>query len=317
MFRLALIALASFCLLANPVSLHADDFVLDSHEHTLRAIERDIDSLSQSIDSTKDDIQVLFRTMEANIDALKAQYADQSQKDAGIQAKIARMDNALQRVTAMMQAIGSDEYLLRKKVDNSLAHLSRNLRASENLLHIVCLVGLFVLVAVVAVCAMLIVQWQKKMRLQESSILALSETTDTLSTEVMEQFIKAIDKAGHDTDALLALLAKHTNVGIVKKIADRLAFMEVTMTKMDPSVRGFKQLAKSIRQMKDNLKANGYDIVDMLGKSYNAGMRVVANFIDDENMEKGKQIITGIVKPQINYKGLMIQSAQITVTQNL
>lgn len=69
--------------------------------------------------------------------------------------------------------------------------------------------------------------------------------------------------------------------------------------------------------MKDNLSANGYEIVDMLGKPYNQGMKVTANFIEDENLEQGQQIITGIIKPQINYKGKMIQAAQITVSQNI
>ena len=86
---------------------------------------------------------------------------------------------------------------------------------------------------------------------------------------------------------------------------------------MDPKIRGHKQLSKSISQMKDNLLANGYELVDMLGKPYNDGMKVSANFIEDEDVEHGKQIITGIIKPQINYNGIMIQSAQITVSQNL
>ena len=46
-------------------------------------------------------------------------------------------------------------------------------------------------------------------------------------------------------------------------------------------------------------------------------MKVTANFIEDENLEQGQQIITGIIKPQINYKGKMIQAAQITVSQNI
>lgn len=86
---------------------------------------------------------------------------------------------------------------------------------------------------------------------------------------------------------------------------------------MDPSVRGYKQLTKSISQMKNNLLANGYEIVDMLGKPYHEGMKVTANFVEDENMEQGQQIITGIIKPQINYQGQMIQAAQITVSQNI
>lgn len=55
----------------------------------------------------------------------------------------------------------------------------------------------------------------------------------------------------------------------------------------------------------------------MLGKPYNEGMRVVANFIPDDTLEEGKQIITGITKPQVNYNGKMIQSAEITVSQNI
>jgi hypothetical protein len=46
-------------------------------------------------------------------------------------------------------------------------------------------------------------------------------------------------------------------------------------------------------------------------------MKVVANFIVDENLPEHTQIITSITKPQINYKGKMIQAAQITVSQNI
>lgn len=56
--------------------------------------------------------------------------------------------------------------------------------------------------------------------------------------------------------------------------------------------------------------------MDMLGKPYVEGMKATPNFIPDETLKEGEQIITGIIKPQINYKGIMIQSAQITVSQN-
>ena len=46
-------------------------------------------------------------------------------------------------------------------------------------------------------------------------------------------------------------------------------------------------------------------------------MRVIANFTEDENLENGTQIITAIIKPQINFKGQMIQAAQVTVSQNI
>lgn len=107
------------------------------------------------------------------------------------------------------------------------------------------------------------------------------------------------------------------NHELIKTLADRITFMQITLYRMDKSIRGHKQLSKTINQMKDNLLANGYEIVDMLGQRYHEGMKVVANFIEDEDLPQGDQIITGIIKPQINYKGVMIQSAQITVSQNV
>ncbi len=104
---------------------------------------------------------------------------------------------------------------------------------------------------------------------------------------------------------------------LVLKVADEIVRIELNMSRMDSSIRGYKQLAKAVEHIKDNFSANGYEIVNMLGKPYNEGMKVIANFVVDEDLEEGKQIITGITKPQINYNGQMIQAAQITVSQNI
>jgi len=86
---------------------------------------------------------------------------------------------------------------------------------------------------------------------------------------------------------------------------------------MDSSIKGFKQLAASVRRIKDNLMANDYELIDMLNKHYDEGMRVFADFLVDENLNFGERIITTIIKPQINFKGELIQKAKITVSQNI
>ena len=101
------------------------------------------------------------------------------------------------------------------------------------------------------------------------------------------------------------------------KVADEIVRIETNLSRMDESVKGYKQLKKAVERIRTNFLANGYEIVEMLGKPYNEGMKVVANFVSDETLADGEQKITGIIKPQINYNGKMIQSAQITVSQNL
>ena len=102
---------------------------------------------------------------------------------------------------------------------------------------------------------------------------------------------------------------------LVLKVADELTRIEKNLSKMSKETKGIKQLFASVKRIKDNFEANGYEIVDMLGKEYNEGMKVSATFIPDESLDEGVQIITRIIKPQVNYKGLMIQSAQIEVSQ--
>lgn len=98
------------------------------------------------------------------------------------------------------------------------------------------------------------------------------------------------------------------------KMADEIVRIQINLTHMEPDTRGLKQLSAAVKRIQDNLEANGYQIVEMLSKPYHEGMNVIANFRSDENLEKGVQIITRIIKPQVNFKGIMIQCAQIEVS---
>ena len=105
--------------------------------------------------------------------------------------------------------------------------------------------------------------------------------------------------------------ADHT---LALKVADEIIRIQKNLTRMDEKTKGLKQLIASVKRIQDNFASNGYEIVEMLGKTFNDGMKVSANFIPDEDLETGQQIITRIIKPQVNYKEIMIQSAQIEVS---
>jgi len=101
---------------------------------------------------------------------------------------------------------------------------------------------------------------------------------------------------------------------LVLKIADRLTAMETNHYRMDPNTRGLKQLKNAVKSIKENYLAKGYEIVEMLELEYKEGMNVTANFIPSDKIEKGKRIITRVIKPQVNFNGKMIQAAQIEVS---
>ena len=182
----------------------------------------------------------------------------------------------------------------------------------------VCLLLLFIIGGVIYYVL------HKRINKGNTKIDILKQKAEKLNEDILNQFAHEIGEMQKIASSLAALSQTTANNGnadidhsLIKVLADRITFMEVTLYRMDPKVKGFKQLSKSIAQMKDNLLANGYELVEMLGKRYNDGMKVVANFIEDEDLAEGTQIITNIIKPQINYKGKMIQAAQITVSQNI
>ena len=144
---------------------------------------------------------------------------------------------------------------------------------------------------------------QKSM--QEESVKLDNKLVELLEKQMTSQPIVTESKSS-EPDHSLAL-----------KVADEIIRIETNLSKMDPSVKGYKQLSKAVERIRANFMANGYEIVDMLNKPYNEGMKVTANFVSDESLADGEQKITGITKPQINYNGKMIQSAQITVSQNI
>lgn len=181
--------------------------------------------------------------------------------------------------------------------------------------------GLWIFIILALLVTAIVLIFGRLFAKRGNEVASLSAKADKLNEEIVNRLSSEMSEIQSISKQLSS--ASTTTAGgtdneqkLIMTLADRITFMEMTLYKMDSSVRGHKQLSKSIKQMKDNLLANGYELVDMLGKDYHDGMKVNANFIEDEDLPAGKQIITGIIKPQINYNGKMIQSAQITVSQN-
>ncbi|MBP6754761.1 MAG: hypothetical protein KA210_01340 [Bacteroidia bacterium] len=100
-----------------------------------------------------------------------------------------------------------------------------------------------------------------------------------------------------------------------KRVADEIVRFTTNLSRMDESIKGFKQLSASVRKLEQSLNANHYELENLLNKPYNSGMNIEATIIIDDNLNAGESFITRIIKPQINYKGKLIQAAQVEVSQ--
>lgn len=148
---------------------------------------------------------------------------------------------------------------------------------------------------------------QTKISIEESLVKEFGKQTDLIDNQLQlleQQKSEAPTNPNAEPDHSLAL-----------KVADEITLIERNISFMDKNVKGLKQLLRSVQKLKDNLSANGYEMPELLGKQFHQGMKlIVVNSVPDENLEKGDEIISKIIKPQVNYNNKMIQPAQVEVS---
>jgi chromosome segregation ATPase len=267
------------------------------------------------IESTQSTVQILQRENEILKRDIRTLTQSVKLQKSEMDSLKSELVNTAQSIDALADSLNLNITTTRSEIQSSSKILSNSIaKKSQTGLWIFCALAL-ALIVVAFILGKLIAK-------RGNEVASLSAKADKLNEEIVNRMASEMNDM-QTISKQLSLLSNASGASseseqkLITTLADRITFMEMTLYKMDSSVRGHKQLAKSIKQMKDNLLANGYELVDMLGKDYHDGMKVTANFVEDEELPQGKQVITGIIKPQINYNGKMIQSAQITVSQNI
>lgn len=178
------------------------------------------------------------------------------------------------------------------------------------------------IVFIILICILTIVIAQIKGNHKLKNRLSNRQDQNTSDIEMLkshlvdfdDKFLQTLMKEIEGNQGSKSVQPNHT---LALKVADEVGRIETNLSKMDPAIRGYKQLQKSVERIKNYYLSQGYEIVDMLGKAYNEGMMVDADFAIDESLPEGSQIITSIKKPQVNYQGTTIQKATIIVSQNI
>lgn len=182
----------------------------------------------------------------------------------------------------------------------------------------------FIIIVIIAIVITFFMKFKKGINSIEE-VRKVQSTLDKAQKSLQEESIKLDNKLLEVTERYLSsmgnsrdILSDKTKIdhSLALKVADEIIRIELNLSRMDSSIKGYKQLAKAVQRIKDNFQANGYEIIDMLGKPYVAGMKAAVTFVTDESLEKGQQIISKIIKPQINYQQQMIQAAEIEVSQS-
>lgn len=284
-----------------------------------------LDAFAQNV--TKEDLDTEIKPLTLKVSTLQSDNTKLKLKLESLTAKLKSSNDTLERLKQEVQGNSSDitkaSNELGEKIEQTGAKNERKITEISELLSKNSLYGIISVLAAVLLSGLLYWLLSKRQESDKSDFIdqlskAKSSIEESLvkefgkQTNLMETHLKIIEQQKNAIPADSNVKPDHS---LALKVADEITLIERNISLMDTGVKGLKQLSRSVDKIKDNLSANGYEIPTLLGKPFNQGMKIVpVSTIPDENLETGVEIISKIIKPQVNYNDKMIQAAQVEVS---
>ena len=281
----------------------------DELQMTLSSLRESVDALNEIVASVAsqsakarqlgDDNAMLLRTVNARL----ASFAEkQGEINAQHDEEWNKMNGSLDAVEVAVSETESNLLSEASRLDAQLAAQGKSTTLG--------IAGAVLLLVVASLALWKLIQSSSK-RTQKS----VADDIELSKKRMAEQMIELDQKLAEALTGASVQGASSDDHSLALKVADEVTRIESNLSQMDSGVRGHKQLSKSVVNVKNNLQASGYEVVEMLGKPYNEGMIVEADFTLDENLDEGQRIITRIRKPEVRFNGEVIQVGKVTVSQ--
>ena len=263
--------------------LNSQNYTIGKQSQTISALQEQNTGLNASIDSLSQLIQTNSQNIVTNSKELGTKIQETGQK---ADSQIAQLDSSVEKnrlywiiATLVTLLLGGLVYwLLGNRIKSSKTDVETQIRNT-------------------------------KASIEEESV-----KLDNKLVEVLETQLKIQQETSKSQPVASNEKADHS---LALKVADEIVRMQKNISKMEEGTKGLKPLLKGIERIQNNFAANGYEMINYLNKPYDERMEIdVINFLTDENLEEGTRIITAVIKPQVNYKEVLIQKAQVDVTQN-
>ena len=291
-------------------------------EKRFSQLEQQIQELKEDYEATQNELQKL-RLQDNSIQRSVNGLSNKSEK---LSSQIDSLQDLLQtnsnKVNNLDQQISEQKEELRGQISDTREMTNKSVSELDNALSRNTLYWIIAVLALGLLSFFAFYFLKRKVSANQSSVYeTLNSTRRELEQEairldekligVMESQMKIIQE---DTKAQPESEENEQDHSLALKMADEIVRIEKNISRMDEGTKGLKQLSKAVERIKDNFASNGYEMVNMVGKSFDERMKAsIVNTVPDDNLKDGEQIISRIIKPQINYKGVMIQAAQVEV----
>lgn len=290
-------------LFAGLNSFAQDDSKQIELEKQVRLLKTEISTLKQNQQSSNGKISDLSNTVSA-----------QSRSIDSLRKNISKVNEQMKQTSSDMKKDISD-------TNDNINYKEKAMMSAINTKSVYAgLIGLLALVLSVVIFIIYrrrVNQSTLDLNNIDSQITSLKNEQHRLEENIIasnDKLISAIEKQAVvvKTEAEI----KDQDHSLALAVANELTRIQQNLNFMDPTVKGVSQLKNRAKAIMTTLNSKQYDIPDLLGKVYNEGDNIIATMELNEDMKEGTNRIKRVIRPQVSYKGKLIQAAEVFVEFN-
>ena len=290
-------------------------------------LKKEYDKQLLQLNNTAKQQQEKIRKLENKIreqyKSLNSQLADQQVEH---QKQVEQLTQNLEALSTQQQTTQNKLIQLTDSIellDKSTTVRSEQLNQSMSYRTISVMVGLLILLALMGLS-----YWLLKKRQAENSKDLSTQVQHALES-VRKSEEKMVQSDTQLADRLLEVVAQLkqseqiTKAGnqqhepdhsLPLKLADEIHRMRKRLAALPEETKGLKPLSKSLERLEEELQEQGYEIIDYTGLKYTENMSIKAQLVPSDDLEEGQSIISKVLVPQINFKGVSIRMADVEVS---
>jgi hypothetical protein len=255
-----------------------------------------------------------FKFLESNYNVLKKQNTSLVKSNKLLLKNLVLINQDLINIKKSIK-ISSDSVLkIQESITNIDSKTSNNFQilSNKNSLFIAIILITFILIIVFSKW---LITYLNKLNVRniEEVDNKLKNELNKVDLNVLKIIENQLNLIKQDKQSLGSTEISHN---LTLKVGDEIHRMKKRIENMPKETKGLTALFNSLNRLVDEFKDAGYEFEELLGRKYIDGMKLEARFIDNPDIPKGDEIITDVLKPQINYKGVVIQTAKVEVSKS-
>ena len=288
----------------NNIETGYNQNVRDIYERVIQELMSELDTLKEQLSSIELKNNRITKESEQKIISLLEKLKEVDSSISTLSEKNDNLDKAYKKLVADLRSVVTTLEGREIEVDSINDSISKKQ-----------LYWIIIIVVIILFLALVDLILERKRVSDKEELLKIHADIFEKQIEDSQKLSEWFEKQSETRLAPQGELSAEIDHSFAKRVADEIVKNNANLSRMDESIKGHKQLKRSMQKLEKTLNANGYELIDMLDKPYNEGMNAIPIFVDDEELNKGEQIITRIIKPHITYKGKMIQAAEVQVSQ--